>query len=389
MHAPKSTLCIIIVLFALACAVSSVHGDSTSLTSLSSAANPLLQANSWSITAPMPTSRWQFGISVVNEKIYVVGGMADSQNGPVRLNTTEEFDPATNTWTTKQSMPFPTELLSRFPFGVTSVGGKIYAFGVENYSEPVVVAVLVYDPTVDKWESKAPIPVNASIETIVMANAAGGKIYVMGNTGNGLFNQEYDPTTETWAPKSAPPSSPVGGASCVSDSKIYVLGGELDTEANTTPLQVYDPQTDTWSSLAPLPSLMSSSSGSAAATYGVNAPKRLYFFGTFNGAYGAGFMYDSASDSWAATSSLPESVEFFNVANVNDHLYVIGGFIPPVISGYPAHTFVYTPYGYGVTPVPTSEPLVEPASMLLLVAVAIAVVVVVVTVLVVVMKRKR
>jgi N-acetylneuraminic acid mutarotase len=334
----------------------------------------------------MPANRWQFGIAVVNEKIYAVGGMADSHNGPVRLNTTEEFDPATNTWTTKQSMPFSTAPLSRFSFGVTSVGGKVYAFGVENYSEPVAVEVLAYDPVADQWENKAALPLDVSVETIVIANAVGGKIYVMGNGDSGLFNQEYDPVTQTWTPKVAPQISPVGCSSCVSDGKIYLLGEALNPEADTTSLQVYNPQTDTWSSLAPLPSLMSLSSGSAAATSGVNAPRRLYFFGTFNGSTGAGFMYDPATDSWSASSSLPERLEFFRVANVNDQLFVIGGFLSPVISGYPDHTFVYTPFGYDNAQTSAPEPFFEIPTLLTVVAIAV---VFVVGFVLVVMKRKR
>ncbi|XES77527.1 MAG: Kelch repeat-containing protein [Candidatus Bathyarchaeia archaeon] len=387
MQTPKATLHLIIVLFALTCAFSTVQGSLPLDLPLPSQTNP--PPDSWSTAAPMPTNRWQFGVTVVNQKIYAVGGMADSPSGPVRLNTTEEFDPATNTWTTKQPMPFPTVPLSRFSFGVTSVGGKVYAFGVDNYSEPVAVEVLVYDPVVDQWENKVALPLDASAETIVIANAVGDKIYVMGNSDSGLFNQEYDPATQTWATKATPQISPVGCSSCVSDGKIYLLGEALNPEADTTSLQVYNPQTDTWSSLAPLSSLMSLSSGSAAATSGVNALRRLYFFGTFNGSTGAGFMYDPATDSWSAISSLSERLEFFRVANVNDQLFAIGGFLSPVISGYPDHTFVYTPFGYGNSQTSTPEPFFEIPSLLPVVAIAVAVVFVVGFVLVVVMKRKR
>jgi N-acetylneuraminic acid mutarotase len=169
------------------------------------------QENSWSTAAPTHTDRWQVGIAVVDGKIYAVGGMAESrEEGPVRLNITEQFDPATNTWTTMQSMPFPTAPYSRFPFGVTACNGKVYAFGVENYSEPIVMMTLAYDPQTDSWQTKTPMPINASATTVAMANAADGKIYVMGNAADGLFTQEYDPATDTWTARSAPNSNQLG-----------------------------------------------------------------------------------------------------------------------------------------------------------------------------------
>jgi hypothetical protein len=50
---------------------------------------------------PMPTPRYTFGVATVTEKIYAIGGM--SQNGTVGTN--EEYDPETDIWTTKSSMP--------------------------------------------------------------------------------------------------------------------------------------------------------------------------------------------------------------------------------------------------------------------------------------------
>jgi hypothetical protein len=153
-------------------------------------------------------------------------------------------------------------------------------------------------------------------------------------------------------------------------------------------MQAYDTQTDSWSTLASLPSLMSS--GSAAATTGIHAPERIYVFGTFDAVHGEGFLYDPASDSWAASATLPESLDFFVVATVGDQLYVVGGFIPPVISGYPTQTLVYTPIGYGNTPLPTPEPSDGSTQIqILFIAATVAVAVIVIGVLIVILKRRK
>ena len=49
----------------------------------------------------MPTARSGFGVTVVNGKIYAIGG----SNSGGYLRIVEEYNPATNTWTTKAIMP--------------------------------------------------------------------------------------------------------------------------------------------------------------------------------------------------------------------------------------------------------------------------------------------
>ena len=56
--------------------------------------------NTWEAVASMPTARAQLGVAVVNGKIYAIGGESND-HGPILLNITEEYDPPTNTWTTK------------------------------------------------------------------------------------------------------------------------------------------------------------------------------------------------------------------------------------------------------------------------------------------------
>jgi hypothetical protein len=66
----------------------------------------------------MPTKRSALSlVAASNGKIYAIGG----QN-PGRLSTVEEYDPATNTWATRPSMP-----VSQANFGAASANGKIYA----------------------------------------------------------------------------------------------------------------------------------------------------------------------------------------------------------------------------------------------------------------------
>jgi len=50
----------------------------------------------WTRKADMPTPRWAHSSAVVNDKIYVIGGVSSEPNWKC-LSTVEEYDPVTDT----------------------------------------------------------------------------------------------------------------------------------------------------------------------------------------------------------------------------------------------------------------------------------------------------
>jgi N-acetylneuraminic acid mutarotase len=84
------------------------------------------ELNTWTSKASMPTPRSQFGIAVINDNIYVIGGATSHWNGPAYqiTNAVEEYCPSNNTWTVKQSQPVAT-----FELGAAALNGKIYTMG--------------------------------------------------------------------------------------------------------------------------------------------------------------------------------------------------------------------------------------------------------------------
>ena len=118
-----------------------------SLTSIS-----LAEAGKWTEKTSMPTARAYLSTSVVNRKIYAIGGY----DGQRVFSTVEEYDPATDTWTKKASMP-----TARGGLSTSVVNGKIYAIGGLRRQGGVREAVAVveeYDPTTDRWMKKASMP---------------------------------------------------------------------------------------------------------------------------------------------------------------------------------------------------------------------------------------
>ena len=205
----------------------------------------------WKTRTNMPTERWEHYTGVVDGKIYVIGGA-----GPVyqALRTVELYDPATDTWTAKSEMPTARQGLS-----TSVVNGKIYAIGggvsssaayssVETFS-----TVEEYDPATDTWTTKSPIPTARGWHS---ANVVDGKIYIIGGSqasgperNHVLTVEVYDPATDTWSQKDDMPGSRAAGSGSVVDGKIYLFGGHGWPRG----VEEYDPLTDTWTQKSKMP----------------------------------------------------------------------------------------------------------------------------------------
>src|SRR5580700_676185 len=106
-------------------------------------------ANAWSQLADMPTARLEASAAAVGTKIYVVGG--HDASGP--LSSNEIYDTVTNTWTTGKPMP-----TARWTLGVAALKGRVYAIGGNTGTVTQTNAVEAYDPTHNKWSTKASLP---------------------------------------------------------------------------------------------------------------------------------------------------------------------------------------------------------------------------------------
>ena len=193
----------------------------------------------------MPTERYYHASCTVNGKIYVIGGGIGSDNisdTPTYFGTVEEYDPVTDTWTTKADMPTPRALLT-----CCAINGKIYAVG--GGFGPVrdltfLGTVEVYDPATDTWTTKSPMP---TPRYAYAACAVNGNIYAMG--GADFFPptefytsvEEYNPITDTWATKSPMPVERHDFPACAVDGKIYAIGGLTYIPQRFAEVYVYDP----------------------------------------------------------------------------------------------------------------------------------------------------
>jgi hypothetical protein len=121
----------------------------------------------------MPTARGWLAASVVKGKIYLIGG---SPNGTLN----EVYDPVTDSWTTKPSMPFGA-------WGeAVVVDDKIYVISGSHLQ--------VFNPATNMWSQCTPPPsivgYGAGVTTGVLAPK---RIYAIGESVG-----VYDPENDTW-----------------------------------------------------------------------------------------------------------------------------------------------------------------------------------------------
>ena len=162
----------------------------------------------WRTAAPAPTKRTEVAAGTLSDKIYVVGGFEQPSLGNVMnlaiTPSLEEYDPSADRWTTKAPMP-----VGLHHVGIGVIGGRLYVIGGYRQSglsvwQPVAT-VYAYDPATDTWAERAPMP------------TARGALSVTEHNG-----------------------------------KLYAIGG-YDRKANSAAVEVYDPERNTWASRAPLP----------------------------------------------------------------------------------------------------------------------------------------
>lgn len=166
----------------------------------------------WALKNPMPTPRTEFGVATVNNKIYAIGGYSGSV-----LRTVEEYDPATDIWTRKADMPTPRRQLI-----VVSVNNKIYAIGGVNFSSDpnnliYSYSTEEYNPATNTWTSKASMPTGGTVNNVlgnrfIGGAVANGKIYIAAHSNPGTLSPithtlEYDPATNVWTGRTQPPFS--------------------------------------------------------------------------------------------------------------------------------------------------------------------------------------
>jgi N-acetylneuraminic acid mutarotase len=230
-------------------------------------------ANTWTKKKPMALPAHHVAITEQNGKIYVFGGFVGATSGIaawVPIDNSFEYDPANDTW--KALAPMPIKRGAAVAAAVNGkiyvIGGATTALGETNpaihptYPQRVLGTVEEYDPETNTWRERASMP---TPRNHTCAGVVGGRIYVIGgrigaafiSAASNLNNVEaYDPATDKWSAALAKmPTARSAVSAGVYNNRVYVAGGEWQNSNQFTAYRAfegYDPATNTWAVLPPM-----------------------------------------------------------------------------------------------------------------------------------------
>src|SRR5882672_470633 len=201
-----------------------------------------------------------------NGKFYAMGGRASDLAGS-EFTHPFEYDPGTNSWTTK-SATYPDTHTNNMACGVLADAGTPYIYCVGGSQVTVVGTfdrVFRYDPVTDVISAvAAPWPGGLGMVLPGGFTVFNNKLYILGGfdtiTGGGQgTNQiwEFTPPT-TWVQKPSVLPVPLGYIPTTTIGSLIYTGGGSDITAglltDTTNSFVYDPGlADSISTIAPIP----------------------------------------------------------------------------------------------------------------------------------------
>ncbi|NOU14784.1 MAG: hypothetical protein HOO92_12615 [Methylococcaceae bacterium] len=302
----------------------------------------------WEAVAPINTPRFQFAAGATDNNIYIFGGNGPNESNLKSLEALDLNDPST--WSNladnnNNCFGGSTCVDGGGVEEVTGAGlnGKFYVFGGYGGGNPYGVFNFVqeYDPASDTWSSKASMP---TVRSAAISVAYENEIYLFGGDyfhpvtnkeTNYKIVEAYNPDTDTWrkVPGMTLPQLRQAFSVAVVNDKAYIIGGGLQStmKANNN-VSAYDFKSQIWikTGLTALPT-------PRVFTYGHAAPVlngKIYLIG---GAIPTKKpsphligstkveIYDPLSNTWQIGPALPQTSLFGAAVVANEAIYVISG----------------------------------------------------------------
>ena len=139
-----------------------------------------IDTNACSTGAPMPDLRAFMASGYFNGKIYLVGGYSTGNITPAFLQTWE-YDPVTDTFATKTSIPAATGFGGA---GSGVVNGHLYVAGGRDANGTILATTWDYDIAADTWTARANL---LAADNVPGSAVIGGTLWVFGG-GNPFAN---------------------------------------------------------------------------------------------------------------------------------------------------------------------------------------------------------
>ncbi len=153
----------------------------------------LKETGIWTALPPLPISTQEVGTVACEGKVYVMGGLVGAA---LDTGATWVYDPAGKNW--KAAAPYTTDSAKYVDHpAVACLNGKVYLIGGLIKAGPPVANVYEYNPATNVWTPKASLPAPRGA---MAAAAYGGKIYAVGGLGAGVKPYEDRPELYIYQP---------------------------------------------------------------------------------------------------------------------------------------------------------------------------------------------
>nr|XP_009858623.1 kelch-like protein 9 [Ciona intestinalis] len=258
----------------------------------------------WINLAPMENSRYQHGIAVIGNFLFVVGGQSNyDTKGKTAVDTVFRYDPRYNKWIRVRSLNE-----KRTFFHLSAIEGKLYAVGGRNAAGELST-VECYNPQHNEWVfvEKMQEPHYGHAGTVY-----NGQMFISGGITHDSFQKKllcYNPTTDKWEQRS--PMSTVRGLHCMTTvrDRLYVIGGNhfkgTTDYDDVLECEFYTTETDQWCCVAPM---LTGQSDVGIAVY----DGKVYVTGgySWNNRCMVDIVqcYDPEENKWMKTFSLPAAL---------------------------------------------------------------------------------
>jgi len=156
-----------------------------------------LTTETWGLIAPLPliaSRQYGVGFSILG-KGYVFGGVNDAGS---LLNDLWEYNPTTNTWLQKSTMPS----IGRSGSVAFVINDIVYIVGGRTSTNNAIPETWMYNPTTNSWTQLANLPINGTWRGVAFANNSNGYVG-LGKNNLDQYNKlfyEYTPISNTWSP---------------------------------------------------------------------------------------------------------------------------------------------------------------------------------------------
>jgi hypothetical protein len=278
----------------------------------------------WVTRAPLPLPRSEMAwATVLDGKMHMIGGYGEQR---VDRPYHQVYDPVADKWIDAPQLPRGANHV-----GVAVVAGKLYAIGgfVEQNRKPDALCFVLDGET---WRTIAPLPKAAGA---IACTALGGQLHAIGGAVGDTFDTKksvdwhlvYDPRIDQWGTRAPLPTGRDHTGTLTVGGHIHVIGGRVDSfHTNSNLHHAYDSNSDRWKPRAPLPTARS---GHGAVLY----RDRIFVMGGegTNRVFGQNEAYDPATDRWESYAPMPTPRHGLGAVAIGDFIHVAGG--GPVMGG--------------------------------------------------------